>query len=887
MTHPTTPNDVHLKLWAKSDPYHPLWKHMLDIAAVCMALMPRFGGVDCLPNEWVLFLVALHDVGKADGKFQGKAPLEATEARAILDELRQVLRIADEADCIGFRHEARSAEWLMDYLIDECGWRPRPDAHTMRLACAGHHGNFKPPLVEEEEKVRAAWQPVRRALVTLVADVLGITKWAPTGLVDASAAGLKLVGLTVLADWIASNHEVFDYTQAKDIVDPEAYYAWAVDEAARLVDKMQLSSPASPTSTAGLSFTQIWPACVDLRPTQKALEAVVMAGISPGLAIIEAPMGEGKTECAVYLAEYWNSLLGRSGCYFALPTQATSNQMYDRYCKFLKGRRPEYEARLVHGMAWLVDDRAIDDGPDLDAENQREARNLARDWFSNAKRALLAPEAVGTVDQAMFGALNVKHGFLRLLGLSSRVLIIDECHAYDMYMTAILERLLQWCHTLNIPVILLSATLSRNQKQRLLEAYSGRSAEDLASAVSDDAYPLLTFSSLSGEVSSVPVERDPERDSTIAVKLEHGLLGDAEATADLAKSLVDGGGCVCVLCNTVADAQDTFAAIKSSMGEEADIELILYHARFRAEVRQEIEKNVLGLFGKDQGGQINASRPRKAILVCTQVVEQSLDVDFDLMISQIAPVDLLLQRLGRVHRHKGNHRHGHTAAVLHVLMPAETMGDYGRSARVYQLELLLRTEALLMEYSVVHLPDDFRPLIEACYSDDIDLSIPADRLAKAAANRRDKEMEQHNKARTFLIPEPSPKQFQMAMGEKTVGEAEEGGATSYLRASTRFGDDSMPALILQDRNLYEIALAKKISKADRRRLFRHKVNLSTYRLIDAEPLPGYEKIEMSAPALGGHAVILMIDGCWRGRQKDRDVVIVDDPMLGIVYEEVE
>jgi CRISPR-associated endonuclease/helicase Cas3 len=890
---PNNANDLHLKLWAKSRPFHPLWKHLLDIAAVCKALLPRFGGVDCLPEAWVLFLVALHDIGKAAAKFQGKAPVEAVEAHVVVEELRNYLPIAGEAECQGFRHEARSATWLRAYLVDKCGW-PRQAADTMRLACVGHHGNFAakddPDEYEEgHEHEREAWQSQRAALARLVADVLGVEPWVPSTPIDASAAGIKMVGLTVLADWIASNHEVFDYTQAGGEVDPQHYYAWAVVEAERVVAKLQLDAPEIVTTEGGFPFSEVWPECIELRPTQRALEAAVRAGIAPGLAIIEAPMGEGKTECAIYLAEYWNRIRKRSGCYFALPTQATSNQMHERYKRFLKHVRPRYEPRLVHGMAWMLDDHATDDGPETDAENATEERILARDWFANAKRALLAPEAVGTVDQAMFGALNVKHGFLRLLGLSSRVLVIDECHAYDMYMTKILEMLLQWCRALNIPVILLSATLSRTQKGRLLEAYTGRPNDELAPVLASDAYPLLTFAPLDGEPAACPVERDPARATSISTRPERGLLGDPVGTARLAEKLVRDGGCVCVLCNTVRDAQDVYRALQPVV--DSDVKLILYHARFRAEVRQEIEEQVLGLFGKAANGDLNQGRPPKAILVATQVVEQSLDVDFDVMISQIGPIDLLLQRVGRVHRHNGNPRHGHTFPVLHILLPTESMGDYGVTAKVYQPELLLKTEALLAECDSINLPEDFRPMIEGCYGECNDSSwerIPEELLADAIRQRRDTQQKQTDHARKFLLAAPSPKQFQPALDAKPVEEAGEEGAASYLRASTRFGDDSMPTLILHDRALYDMATTwPKIPRKRMRELFRHKVNLSAYRLTGTTPQPGYLPIECKAPALCGHAVVFMQDGCWRGMRGDKPVDIIDHPDLGIIYEEVE
>jgi len=468
------------QLWAKSYPddpnrSHPLWCHLLDVAVVCEALLPRFGGVPSLPGTSLLYLVALHDIGKADARFQGKAPALVPLG----------VPPASEGDCRGFRHEARSAEWITSSLTAQpWGWG-KAAARVVAQATRGHHGDFSAGSQTGANYNESEWPwmsfygTMRDELATLVAGALGVQPDARQRFTDASAEGIKLAGLIVLADWIASNPETYRYPALypKDppYQEPDAYLAAARTEAQRAVRRLELDAAPAAPAAGRQGFTDIWPGLKAFppRPSQQALQdAVQGAGVPPGLAIIEAPMGEGKTEAALYLAACW----GRPGAYIALPTQATGNQMHRRYARFLRERDPDGPPpRLVHGMAWLQDDVVPDAVSRTDGEDDRE-RLRSREWFASAKRALLAQDGVGTVDQVLMAALNVKHGFLRLLGLTTKTLIIDEVHAYDVYMTTLMQTLLRWCRALDVPVILLSATLSQAQKVALAEAYGGSGA---------------------------------------------------------------------------------------------------------------------------------------------------------------------------------------------------------------------------------------------------------------------------------------------------------------------------------------------------------------------------------------------------------------------------
>lgn len=889
---------LHRDLWAKSDPAHPLWCHLLDVAAVCEALLPRFGDVEDIPKPWLLLLVGLHDIGKADAQFQNKDPQQKARLQALGLELPE--------EVTHFRHEARSADWLGSFLFER-GWG-RGAGQAVTGAIRGHHGNFAAGLglgecYDESELTEhlARWNPLRDALADLIMDTLGVEPFALHRFQNAGAAGTKLSGLIVLSDWIASNHEQYAYDKPARLntkLTPPQYWKAAQAEAKRAVSRLELTPPV-PQFEVMPKFADIWTEFPP-RPIQQALEDECLRGLPPGLAIVEALMGEGKTEAAIYLAECWNWQTGRAGIYFALPTMATSNQMHSRYFAYLERVSPGAAPRLVHGLSWLLDEIS----PQTPAQTfgassgEEDDEPLSREWFRAAKRALLAPHGVGTVDQALLAALNVKHGFLRFLGLSAKTLIVDEVHAYDAYMTTLLCRLLSWCYALGIPVILLSATLSRAQKQQLCAAYAGR---DVLPPLLDTAepYPLLTFVPLAETEQAarvVPITSALDRDRKLILESHPGGLDDPAQTALLAATEAEAGGCVCVVVNTVVAAQETFRALQAMQAQgklPEDTRLLLFHARFRAERREDIENTVLALFGKSAAPA--RPRPHRAILVATQVVEQSLDIDFDVMLSQIAPVDLLLQRSGRVWRHENRPRYGHAGPTLRLLLPAVDNFEFGGSGKVYSLELLLRTLDLLYARTAISLPAEFRSLIEACYAPTAPppATVPLEVFEKAAAERRTAQQHAEDEASRHLIAAPDPKVFKLAQMTKAAPEAEEGEKASFLHAQTRLGDQTIAVLVLHAPNLLALVRhgiahpkAPPPPLEELRRLFWQKVNLPAWWLKEASAAPGFEIITDGPKWLRHHVVLGFRDGVWQGEYsreggRRKPLTIEDHPLEGL------
>lgn len=751
-------------LWAKSSPYHPLWKHLLDASAVSLVL-PNPMARDKWSKEQVAWAVGLHDVGKADGAFQHQ-----------IDDFTQELADAGfaktaDAKC---RHERLSARFIKECL--ECAGVSERYPDTVQRALVAHHGYWD----ECSRPVGEVYAKAQDALCQMLKDVLGLKKILLSDPANHSSAGMRLAGHIVLCDWIASSEEFFDWQLFRETDDLWDYANLALAMAVHEVHRLQLErveGAAKPNEIV-----------LSTRPLQ---QAIFENDIPPSLVIIEAPMGEGKTEAAWILAEKWRER-GCNGMYMALPTMATSDSLHTRYRDDYLAKLGRSEAaHLVHGMAWLRDDLEPRRPPNVGEPG--DDRTAAAAWFRPTRRAMLAAHGVGTVDQAMLAGMHVKFGFLRLFGLADRVLVIDEVHAYDAYMSAIICRLLQWCACLEIPVILLSATLSAAQRAAMIEAYGATGGDPGP----DAAYPLVTVAEAREEAATIQAEASSSR--TLRFETHTGHLGDAKTTAARAKELVLGGGCCCVILNTVKQAQAVYLALGDGVPK------LLFHARFTAEDRQRITERVLDLFGKD-----TSNRPEKFILVATQVVEQSLDVDFDHMITEIAPMDLLLQRSGRLHRHR---KRGENP-TLHVLTPAThkrqkngepkpvDKPEFGSSEKIYHRYPLLTTLNQLTPSTdggslTANLPADFRKLIEATYADNVP-EIASQDLKDAKAKWDDLQESLAAQAGEFLLCEPMEDEFD-PVGHDEVGDASDDG--NGWRARTRLGLEDVLVIPLKPKQI--------------------------------------------------------------------------------------
>lgn len=551
-----------------------------------------------------------------------------------------------------------------------------------------------------------------------------------------------------MADWLGSDESRFRYVGAaahEPNFDLAVYARERRDIARRVVAELNLK-PAVNTPRPHHGFSELFQ--VDGKPAvanacQKA--ALQIAGRlppgQPALVIIETPMGSGKTEAALALADRWLCQGLATGIYYALPTQATANPMLERMWSFLRRNdaveqtelhllhayadlQPEYQKLL--GTAKALENTAIESVHDGEDQRQTPAtlpgEIQASEWFTARKRGLLASFAVGTVDQALLAVLKqARHPFVRLYGLAGKAVVIDECHAYDTYTSTLLEALLSWLSAMNTPVVLLSATLPEALRTRLLRAYAPQA--QLPDTV---RYPCVVAAHRdAAEAFHEPV-RVAEDDSDEGLQplsfhlrlLKTGAEPEErrQVIASTLSEQLQGGGCALCVMNTVREAQELYRHLESL--EEFRGCLHLFHARFPLAQRMEIEERCKRLFGRDTG-----RRPNKAVLIATQVAEQSLDVSFDLLITDLAPIDLILQRMGRAHRHSNPHRPQRLSqAQVFCLVPdlrKKNIPGLERVKKIYHPARLawtaLQLDKLAEGKSRIDLPGDVQGLIAAVY----------------------------------------------------------------------------------------------------------------------------------------------------------------------------
>lgn len=818
MNEPHDPNESNpirlVQCWGKSgatpDQFHPVLYHMLDVGHVAQQMLdkkvsPRWrhalGRIWNVPPDalrhWLPWLVALHDIGKISPVFQGQ-----------LEPQRQ--RLQREGFCfsgwLGNRDTPHThigqafAEQAYEDLFRARGLNKQVSC-ICACAIGGHHGRYV--TISKLKEVRGAlasepseWATLRRQAAELLYQLLVKDPNAiPNGLPQhTTAAALLLTGFTILCDWLASDVRYFPLTPDTPL---EAYRTCSRQRAQKVVQEAGFCQPT--ISTVLPCFKVLFPAHVPPRPLQAAIDQLPEALLrTPCLAIIEAPTGEGKTEAALALAHRLARAAHQTDeLYYALPTMATSNQMFARVQRYLaENLRMPAAVKLVHGQAYLMeDDLYIEPSGAGDLEDQR----ALMEWFAPLKRSLLAPFGVGTVDQAELATLNVKHGMLRLIGLANKVVIFDEVHAYDTYVTCVVERLLSWLSVLGSSVILLSATLPLQRRNQLARAYGCAlpSLEKLG-----DAYPSLYVGNPCDGYATAIAAVQPER--RIAVEWLH--LGDcdqnAEAKARHLLQLVAEGGCACWITNTVARAQQLFRALTSLAPK--DISCTLLHAQYPLEERQQREQAIVRQYGKD------GERPQRGIVVGTQVLEQSLDLDFDVMVSDLAPVDLILQRAGRLHRHARPRPPAHPSPKLYLNAPLRAPDDPDPDLRIdkniYAEYYLLRTWQLLHARTCITLPQDYRTLVEAVYGDEAPPTKET-RLAEAWQELQKDQEKAMEEARIRLLPSPENRDELLCsrMATEWLFEEDEN-RTAWIVARTRLGEESVTVIPLE-LNAAELASA--------------------------------------------------------------------------------
>ncbi len=787
-------------LWAKTgkdNATHLLPYHLIDVAEVAHLLWENtLGAKTCvlvsqvlgLPEEqagrFLVFLVSLHDLGKASPSFQRK--YEPVVPRLQEQGLPFGLGIGDIAHGIV---SAAALAYRGDGLLINSGLAPKRIAVALARAIGGHHGVW-PSNTDmkraDETFFQPAWVEAREALFVALRDL-----YQPPSLPDGISsttesfnAFLMLVsGFTTVADWIGSMSEYFPLQQSW--MPLEAYQQIAHKQAEQALRETGWLKESQKAQT--LAFEDLLPKSeTEPNPVQQAVLAGTTKLEGQTLILLEAPTGIGKTESAFYLS---SELLDRGklqGLYAAMPTQATSNQMHRRMERFLQARYQgqALQPRLLHSQAmWQLAEKQATPSGIFDTEATNHVGGTST-WFLPKKRGLLEPFAVGTVDQALLSVLWTRHFFVRLFGLRHKVLIFDEVHAYDTFMSELFMTLLAWMRWLGSSVIILSATLPNASRRMLVERFGGTVAELDAT---DTCNARLTLVSADGQTRAASLDAATQQ-RTIQVEW---ITAEALTTALEASS--SAGGCIAVICNTVRHAQETYQDLQNAQasGLLAGCDLYLFHARYPAAWRQDIEKGVIERFGME------GPRPLRAILVATQVIEQSLDLDFDLLITELPPIDLLIQRIGRLHRHQRETRPALLTEPRVVIFEPAMQDDspaFGDSEFVYARFLLMASWATLQNRPDLLLPDQSRELIETVYGEGWQALPWGDALAQAHQELLTREDQDQYKAALKHIPLPDAEK--LLDGHNTGLDEDDPTVHQAFQALTRDSEPSVQVICL-------------------------------------------------------------------------------------------
>lgn len=814
-------DQTHL-LWGKAGvnrfnelTWSPLYIHLLDTAHVADQLVQQWIpesvftkiAADCQlsPSDFsviIAFLAGIHDLGKATPAFQSKPLREARtthlRARFLLSKTHPDAATLTAHECAQLPHNLASHILLRRWLEKRYQWSVS-SCNAFATPLSAHHGIFASSAFDfstQEYLIGGPeWMSLQNDLIDLVASKFDPSEILKHEFILSPPAQVFATSIIIVADWIASDVSLFNLYRDGEVEIGDLDFT---KRATSALERIDLPMPWEPSAT-GLSIDERlrerfdFPTHAKANATQATLNELCESNQEPELYIVESPTGVGKTEAALLAAETLAHKFGMAGVTFALPTQATTDAMFTRVQKWIGGMANSeatqngLDVQLSHGKARFNDlfekvpyGTDVFDVHDSHAEDEPSiTRNL---WSSRPKLALLANFTVATIDQVLVAALRTRHNVLRHVGLLRKVLIVDEVHAADTFMRQYLLKVLEWAGSYGIPVICLSATLPSSIRQQLLAAYNtgksvspckpadepldrlacllarsampklGASGEPNAPklpAPTQHPYPGISFTT-KGSIKSVEILENIE---PRVFKIELADLTISEIVAKLGQLLSDGGRAL-IIRNTVGLAVETYRAIDAHFPNE----VILSHSRFTTAHRNQNDSVLLQQLGKTAR---DLSGERK-IVVSTQVAEQSLDIDADVLFTDIAPSDLLLQRLGRLHRHGSRARPTKLARPHCFILGVQASTDQGpliskNNSRIYDESLLLNTASILSvnnQAPQIRVPQQVQELVEQTYDrcPSVASEVWSERLSEARDRFQFNEEQRARRAQQAAIP---------------------------------------------------------------------------------------------------------------------------------------
>ena len=775
----------------------------------------------------VCWLAATHDMGKATPEFAcqfGKQE-DGKHLSVYRERIEQekfdipegLIPSKKDAQC---PHSKYSQSILIDLLTKNVVGMPPEVIITLASISGAHHGipaGYFPKSdslsnrilndLSPKSKWRAAWQELYDITLERFGASSALQQLAQHGQAIPVSVQFCITGFVIMSDWIASNPDFFPMgTFGSAEQEQRARIGW---QALGLEQRWTAALDTNPdTPAADLYASRFGWSNPTLRPMQEVVVEAARSMQSGGMMCIEAPMGQGKTEAGLIAAEFLAQATGRTGVAFAAPTQATSNALFDRVIEWV-----EYQTSNVaqehggpiepHSMFLghsknrfnksyeaISEADIFDESPTLGRENNRKTlrpgTSLARhSWLSGTKKGLLSSFVVCTIDQVLMTALQARHVMLRYLGLASKVIIIDEVHAYDAYMSKYLSTALYWLGQMNAPVILMSATLPSDIRNELMKSYAkGLKIGTKPLKLTTYSHPTLDLDypvihTLTAEDNGTPKKWKVEQPAE-QTEIELKLIDDSpESVLNVLEPLANDHGCAAIICNTVGRAQEMHAFLSEQFGEE---HVILTHSRFTATHRAEQEELLVSKLGKkahySEADGEDSSRPHRLIVGGTQVLEQSLDLDFDVMITDFAPVDLVLQRMGRLHRHDSRSSSERTPAYrkpVCYVRGVETFGSQDKRPRfpdgskaVYEPKILFSSYAQLLPHfdgEPIRIPADISPLVQKSYQKSMSDEIPKSWAGGYMSAEQEYLQNQKNaitRASNYLLRVPTPDDRTMA-----------------------------------------------------------------------------------------------------------------------------
>lgn len=760
------------KTGKNSSEWLPLLQHLQDTADImsCLCdefLSPSFAKACGLEeNEFkklAIFLAAVHDIGKAIVVFQYKIGDKLPERKSSLEASGINFDVSYDKEKAKQTPHAFAGEEILNLLgcpkcvstvvgshhgvpaesVQDLSW-PQKDIAFYE----NYYGRDK----ENIEVLQDIWQTI----FDMALDYAGFLDVSELPDIDRSSQML-LSGLLIMADWLASNTELFPLLSVEDLKPDDklrAERAWAK------LDFPQMWNPER-SVISNEDFKETFG--FEPRSVQSEVLKIVENSENPGIYIFEAPMGCGKTETSLAASEILASKCGKNGVFFGLPTQATANGIFPRILSWAEKQSTElyHSVQLNHGSAALNSlfqniQRGI-------PQEESDSGLIIHNWFCDSKKACLADFVTATVDQMLMLALKRKYVMLLHLGLSEKVVVIDEVHAYDAYMSEYLEMALQWLGSYNTPVILLSATLPSARRMSLIRAYLGIKKSD-DRFEKEQGYPLLTWTD-GKDIRQQRLSYDGAH-KTVSVR----KCADDDVVS-IAKNVTENGGCVGVIVNTVRRAQ-MFAELLQD-----NAKVLLYHAQFVLPDRAKKEKQLVDLVGKNS----TPESRNGLVVVGTQVLEQSLDIDFDMLITDMCPMDLLLQRMGRLHRHERGVRPDTAKTPVCYVITDEYTNMESASRKIYSHWLINKTADTLPDS--ITLPDDISPLVQEVYS------VTSDECYDKYINEQKKSK---GRADCFRISKPKGKSIHGLLSKPV-----ETGDEQLAQAAVRDGISSFDVLLMQ------------------------------------------------------------------------------------------